>query len=299
VTEILERVREYLQSTVIPADAGHWLSLLMAHDEGKRFAACLAIDLRCGALKPEEVRPFFASVSNGCADGLQALKCFADAIYAVRDQWVCRSSHTGKPLKPGERYARVMEIRGFAEKYLGPTYGTTSSSAAVHLARRMLQYPLPLGMLLQIWRGRMPNVWVLSEAELAQIRRDADPEHPGTVVSNALGLSYPGGAHDETPELLAVFYPEGLPEATFQPTSFDSPWDQYLHLFVATGENNGWGETCSCSGEPPYCQERVHYAITRLNNSFVARYIGVSNKLTRDVSKLVQAALDRFDKIGN
>jgi hypothetical protein len=300
VTEILERVRDYLQSEVIPSGAEHWLTLLIAHDEGKRFAACLAIDLRCEALKPEEVRPFFAAVSNGCADGLEALKCFADAIEAVRDEWVCRSSYKGTPLKGGDRYARVMEIKGFTERYLAPTLPIPPNAAGVREARRMLKRGLPLGMLRSVWRGGLPNVWILSRGDLEKIRAGSHPDHPGTVVNDALGLGFPdGGADDGRPELLAVFYPEGLPDETFQPTTFDCRWDQYLHLFVAMGKNNSWGETFSVSGDPPYCPERVHRAITGLNSSFVAEYIGVSNILTRDVSKLVKTALERFKKTGN
>ena len=300
MTEILERVREYLQSEVIPPGAEPWLALLMAHDEGRRFAVCLAIDLRSGALKPEEVRPFFAAVSNGCADGLEALKSFADAIQAVRDQWVCRSLHKGTPLENGDRYARVMEIKGFTEYYLAPTLPIPANAAGIREARKMLRRGLPLGMLNGIWRGGLPNVWILSQADLDKVREKSNPDHPGTVVNDALGLGFPdGGSDDGKPELLAVFYPEGVPSETFQPTSFDCRWDQYLHLFVAIGSNKGWGETFSVSGDPPYCPERVHHAITGLSDLFVARYIGLSNILTRDVSKLVKAALNRFEKTGN
>jgi len=300
VTEILERVRDYLQSEVIPPEAEYWLRLLIGHDEGRRFAACLAIDLRCGALKQEEVRPFFAAVSNGCADGLEALKSFAEAVQAVRDQWVCRSSHKGTPLEAGDRYARVMEIKGFTERYLAPTLPIPPNAAGVREARRMLKRGLPLGMLREVWRGGLPNVWISSQADLDKVRENSDPDHPGTVVNDALGLGFPdGGAEDRRPELLAVFYPEGVPDETFQPTSFDCRWDLYLHLFVSMGRNNSWGETFSVSGQPPYCPERVHRAISGLNNSFVAQYIGVSNILTRDVSRLVKAALERFEKTGN
>jgi hypothetical protein len=292
---------EYLSRNVVPPEASKWLEALVSHDEGKRLAACLAIDLRANALAANLVGSFLLLLDGEFSDGLAALRGFAAAITQDRDNLVCRSALKALPLQQDDNYARVVEIKSFTEFYIAPTYNFFPNAAGIQQVRRMIRRGLRLGSVRRVWRGGMPNVWITSAAELARLGKQSDPDHPGTVVNNALGLGFQdGGAPDGRPELLVVHYPLDVVIEAFQPTSLDSPWDSYHHLFVASGEKDGWGKTFSCTGEPPFCPERVHRALdTGLTDGFIVQYIGVSNVLTRDIVKLVEEALKRFESENN
>jgi hypothetical protein len=145
------------------------------------------------------------------------------------------------------------------------------------------------------WRGRLPNVWVMSFEDLNRLLEGKDAEERGELVIDALGLPIRNGVGESNrPELVAVKYPEHFSIGCVQPTTLDAWWIDSGGYYLSYGNEDAWGRTHSLTGNRPSQRERVHSHFKNLTPGYSTYYIGVVRLPVERREKLLEEAYRRF-----
>lgn len=276
-----------------------WVNLLGQTLDGQRLGACIAIDLRYGALTPE----VFASILE-CLDfsreEAQQSSCWAfqDALenhpsnqsHPTKGNFVCASRFTAS-ISSSDAYVRILDMGDFITYLLDTNDNPMSALSEDDRARARRMYfgheYEPWEEIERMWTGSLGRAFITSFADFDNLIKDQID--PGHLVNDALGLGLSGGV-----EFVAVKYPDGINIACYQPTTLDTVWSK-KNWYVSYKNNDCWGLTHCCSGDGPPMRERVHRALDKVYRGFSGKYVGKPRMyLTEDRHKLLQDAFDRI-----
>lgn len=292
-----KRVREFLDGELLgkvkePDLVKEWLDSLAYSLDGKRLAACIAIDLISGSLETE----FYAEVlaylekpfDNPSGSFAKALERFPD-----KGKLVACSAYNQAAVKDGPTYVRVMDLAVFIEYYVTPDYGMTLGDAAE--VRHTFLQGTSLEDVKRPWQGGRGRVWLLPLEDFLA-HHDPDGNRVATELNDILGLGIEAGLPGANlPELICVHYPENFDVCTCaQPTALDAQW-KTSGYYVSYIRQDHWGRTQSCSGKRVSCRERIHGTLEGgLDERYSAHLIGTAGPIAHSRVSLVLQAYRRF-----
>jgi hypothetical protein len=140
----------------------------------------------------------------------------------------------------------------------------------------------------RMWSGGQGRVFITSMTDLNNLLADTDD--PGGSLNDGLGLGMKGNV-----DFVAVKYATGLAFRVHQPTTLDGNWSSD-NWYVSYKGDNKWGLTHRCSGIGSQARERVHKALSEINEGFFSGlYIGSPKKaISEDRDKLLEDAFGRM-----
>jgi hypothetical protein len=296
-------VWSYLLSTLANLSEGgkQKLRALAMTPKGKLCATCLAIDLRSGAIRTQEVSEIFENVrGDDVCSGIA--KALSEEKY---DNLICCSLLESPVPKANDAYVTVMEIATFIYKFVRPN---TGEGFAPEEVKKILDTYFDdegdLSALIKCDLQPSGRLWVLPRSEYSDLLERANRGKSARVFLDALGLTLKSGhGVNGLPFLVAILHPEGHDCGAKQPTSWDVWWANTHIQFISFRRVDGWGRTFSCTGmryfesnDEGMPRERVHRDSHSLSG-FTGRIIGGSppvEPVSQD--EVFRAALKRFAK---
>lgn len=312
-------VRSYLRNRLVEVSANRvlwrkaatWVRSLGTTARGRLLASCLAIDLASEAVSPETLLEIVEALDSSGADAcLQFAKVLR--THPMHSSWICASRlPCGDPESDDHCYVRVLELSRFIRYYLKPSTGRSSRpDQAEEVLRQYISDAdgQDLSDITAPWAGPSKRVWVLPKEDYVDLVSLADPQHPGTVFQEALGLSYADGiGMNHWPHLISVTYPRQRHGGwnARQPTALDADWTNQPALYVSYPREDGWGRTQNCYQKlytrhtTGYARERVHPSFDGLTAEFRAADIGLAQPYSSVCQEeVVRAAVARFVSTG-
>jgi hypothetical protein len=278
-----------------------WLAVASGVPEAIRLGACLAIDLKSGALNPKTVGQVFDLLPLAEPDPVAAFEQ-AFGLHSLATTLVCSSELHCDYLNPPDHYIRFLTLAEFVTYLVGPTHGVLPDAAGAAWVMKRYFSPGPTGLqtVRQIYAGRKGVVWIASAQEINALVVGRTHDDAATFLNDALGLGKGPGILGAKTELVSIEYPEGFDKAVAcrQPCTFDAWWGCSTWYFLSYGKVDGWGRTRSCSGNADELRERVHGSINKLTDEYKASFIGYVTPAIPNRGKLTLAALDRFNIFG-
>jgi hypothetical protein len=275
-------VKKYLFTRLAPyvdQDAlSEWLDRLFNFSLGKLLGYNLCIDLKNQSLPTPLVADVINNMSASGGDERARFYEFIEGE-AVQPHYILKHVRGVQPLN-GDRYVRILPLDLGIEYYF--RHALTLSSSNREAEDEVLeQFFNPdktkrkgLGLVREVWRGRMLNVWVMSKAQLDDVRSAVHEEQFANAVRDLLGFS----ELDEG-TLVGIVYPADFTEG-YLPTTLDA--HSGCHFFV-THDSAGadWGLTCCLNithaghyfGHDGF-KERVHESFDGLTDAFHGEIIG-------------------------
>lgn len=283
---------------------GEWIDNLFNDTLGQVLGVNLYIDLRNESLEQSRV---VSIINRMPAAGVDARARFYACVEGLQSECICKHAR-GRQELVGDRYVRILPLDLGIEYYFRHALTLTSSNREAEdevldqFFNPLREERKGLGLVKEVWRGRMMNVWVTSKAQLDDVRAATPDDEFANVVRDHLGF-------DELDEgmLVGIAYP-----ADFAPTDACIPTTLDAHsgcrFFIpSTSADAGWGLTCCLHGRhdggPPTrragLRERVHKAIDGLTDEFEGEIIGeITEETVPDWAYLLEVALDRADDLG-
>ena len=300
-----DQVRQVLLEEIIvlmrdPAKGREWLNQLEYCEDGKRLGACIVIDTLSGAMKSKAFADILEGIDLLIGDSRRAFGAVAGD--PPDPALICASCFEGDDLDAPDAYARVVELGGFIDYYVGPVYHRSSLDpedvndvrADFFMDGTNENWP----DLNVEWSGRFGRVFVSSRRELDQLLLGVPENERGTMVNDALGLGFEAGVGpDGKAELVAVQYPTSVALRAYQPTTFDVPWLDPGGYYISFGNVDRWGRTQSCSGTKPQVRERVHKGFGDSLSHYQGLYIGVSLSVLDDQATLLRESFRRVTEL--
>jgi hypothetical protein len=189
--------------------------------------------------------------------------------FAEENQHQAFFKHLGGPqLLAGNQYVRTLPLLDLIEYYLRKPLGLPAAHEAEREVMEMF-FELPeeerenLGVVQEVWSGRLPIVWVTDRALCGP------PQCPAGEVGDRLGLYGLKAC-----KLVSIIYPSDFDRArSFVPTTLDAPFGAVFYLSVTPA--SGWGLTCSLTPSYTGVRERVHESFAGgLSEEFELLYVG-------------------------
>jgi hypothetical protein len=301
----IAEIKEYLvarlaQEVREEAAFREWVDNLFKDTLGQVLGVNLYIDLFHESLEQSLV----ASIIDGMSpSGGDARERFYACVEDEGFQPGCICMHKrGTQLLAGDRYVRILPLDLGIQYYFRHALSLASSGHEAE-SEVLEEFFNPvkeerrgLGLVREIWRGRMMNVWVTSKAQLDDVRAATDEDEFANVVRDYLGF-------EELDEgvLVGIVYPVDFAADDVRiPTTLDA--HSGCHFFVSFASVGAeWGLTCCLNGghdhaPPPRSgfKERVHRPFVGLTDAFESEMIGkVTEEPEPDWAYLLGVALDR------
>jgi hypothetical protein len=303
-----DKIKKFLLDNVIdsmndPTRGRKWLNALEKKScpDGKRLGACIAIDVKSGALTGQTFADILDTMDTSPAALKDACRAFGITLakHPKQAAFICASQYSGDPLPKTNHYVRVLSLDAFIEFYVQPTYAAIGFDQVSLDDVRTMFFDEPvhsnLGEIEAWWSGRNGNVWVLSYEDLDKLVGQSTGAERASLLNDALGMGI-DGKDLHWPELVAVYYPSDLDVECRQPTTLDASWDMPGSYYVSYGNFDRWGRTHSCSGERERIRERVHLKFKNLTRDYSIYQLGIVSDLKVDRNKLLDEAFTRFDE---
>lgn len=296
----LEEIKIYLHDELGPhvSDASsfeQWLNGLFDHDNvfNHLLGINLYIDLKTGALERDTV----IQILNSMTPLDDARLSFYQYVEQEDNQSFCVCQHRGSAQGiSDDRYVRVLPLTSMIEYYFrAATTLPADLGEAENEVERLFYNSDPgsrtqLGVIRNVWRGGMENVWVTSKTALDDIiNSDIPDDEKACLTRDRLGLY-----ELDDGRLVYVVYPPDFDFVeAFVPTTLDASSTSYF--FAATGmTTETWGMTCSLNHKCTGMLERVHKAFVGLTDDFGSEIIGYLTEAGEpDPNHLLEVALNR------
>jgi hypothetical protein len=194
-----------------------------------------------------------------------------------------------------DQYARVLPIMDMIEYYLRKPLmlPPLTYEAEQEVLERFFTLPPDkretLGVVTEVWRGRMLNVWITSKSLLDTSLAGLSENETANVLRDRLGFS---GL--DSGKLLGIVYPRRFDRVeTYVPTSLDSHSGSLF--YVSTDGSDRWGLTCGLEASIEGLRERVHQAFDGgLTDQFAMKLFGeITKPAAPDPTHLLNEALTR------
>lgn len=293
-TEIKECLFTRLSPHVTDVDAFNvWIDRLFTFPLGELLGVNLCADLRNESLEPSLVADIINRMSD--ADGDERARFYA-LIENDQHNYILKHARGAQPLE-GDRYVRIFPLDQGIDYYFLDALELNSSSHEVE-SEVLEQFFNPdrtkrmgLGLVKEVWRGGLLNVWVTSKAVLDDVRAAFDEEQFPNAVRDRLGF----GELDDG-MLVGIVYPADFTEG-YIPTTLDA--HSGCRFFIPYDPaGSDWGLTCclNTTHEGHYFGidgfvERVHEAFDGLTDEFEGEIIGeITEEPGPNLSYLLEVA---------
>ncbi len=292
----LKEIKDYLALALTPVVAdrpgfGRWLDLLFTDVYGQVLGVNLYIDLKHGRVAHSHVVKLFDDMTFPGGDARWAFYNHVEG-----HQGDCLFNHLGGPqLLDDDQYVRVLTIKDMIDYYLRKPLRLPSLTyeAEQEVLDRFFYAPEDsrekLGVVTEIWKGKMMNVWVTSGKDL-DFEISKIPELDlANIIRDRLGFS---ALH--AGKLVRIIYPIDFDRAeVYIPTTLDASTGSLYYLSAFSGR--GWGLSCCLSPTHHGLNERVHKAFDGgLTDEFEMKLLSeITNAASPNTSHLLNEAINR------
>jgi hypothetical protein len=288
--EIINDLSNRLSRKVANIDKlNHWLNKLLEDIFGQVLCVNLYIDLRSGYLNEEQIGIIIDEIDFPSTGARAAFYEYVEKYQSK----VLFSNLEGPQTIENDQYVRILPIRDMIDYYLRSALKLPLTyEAQREVMERFFELPdedrEELGIVTEVWRGRMMNVWVTSKSELELELSRLPTSDAANVIRDRLGFYEPNEGI-----IVYVIYPEKFDKPmVYKPTTIDAHYGCFQYLSIIT--KKGWGRSCCLNSLSDGLDERVHEAIKGLTNEFKMKILGViDQKASPDLEHLLNEALRR------
>lgn len=273
------------------AKFGTWLDMLLGDIYGRVLCVNLYIDLKNRCLDSSLV----ANVINRMEFvGRDPRWAFFKYIEDNQDETHFKHLH-GRMALDSDVYERILPLSDMVDYYFRKPLllSPLTYEAEQEVLERFLNVPAMrrerLGVVTEVWRGRMLNVWVTSKREVDAATSGVSDDQRANTLRDRLGVDTL-----DTGRLMGITYPANFALAnTYVPSTLDSHFG--LVFYVSTDGSDRWGLTCSLDTTGDGLGERVHEVLDGgLTDEFEMRLHGsITRRASPDLNHLINVALGR------